>query len=280
MDWSKAKTILIVALIITNSILGFSLYFSGDSKGGATTESEFIAKVTDLLEDKEITISADIPTDTPSILGITVEFEILDDNTLNNLFFGGRGSIDKKSDVITDISYGEEVLSIINKQLTYVSNSKEKIYSNISEEQAIEIADSFLLDKGFSTDDMKLSYIRKRDEVYNLEYTKIFDGNYIEKTFTIITVDFTGVSRLERTWMNMIEMGMTPIEISSAPEALLSLVGKTEVYNKTITDISLCYYFDPARHYLDDPGEAQRGGTIPAWRIQFEDGEKIFIDNY
>ncbi len=55
-----------------------------------------------------------------------------------------------------------------------------------------------------------------------------------------------------------------------------------EVYGKTITDISICYYFDPQKHnYLEDLGEARQGGrAVPAWRIQFSDGYKIFIDEY
>ena len=76
-------------------------------------------------------------------------------------------------------------------------------------------------------------------------------------------------------------MGDKPIEISSAPKSLLAVLGKEEVEGKTITDISICYYFDPQRQdYNDNPEEVQQGTTIPAWRIQFNDGYKIFVDNY
>lgn len=96
-----------------------------------------------------------------------------------------------------------------------------------------------------------------------------------------MVIDNRGVASLERTWLNSLEEGEIPIYINTAPKAMLSLLSMEEVYGKTIEDISLCYYFEPENHeYLEQPNEARKGKTVPAWRVLFDDGYKVIIDNY
>ncbi|SHI16359.1 hypothetical protein SAMN02745180_02515 [Sporanaerobacter acetigenes DSM 13106] len=130
-------------------------------------------------------------------------------------------------------------------------------------------------------DDMKLSFIKNDNGIYYLEYTKIYEGLYVEKTYTKFEIDKCGVKRFERFWLNTKEIGENQIYISTAPKAILGLLTMEEAYGKTIEDISLCYYFDPSRHEdINDPKKTREGKAIPAWRIQFDDGSKILLDEY
>ena len=37
----------------------------------------------------------------------------------------------------------------------------------------------------------------------------------------------------------------------------------------------------PEKHeYLEEPGEAKQGKAVPAWRVEFDDGYKVFLDEY
>ena len=281
MDWSKAKSILIAALIITNSLLLYVLYINDDYKDATLAES-FIEESMQLLENKDIKINTEIPRDLPDIYGLTVEYEILDNTTLNNSFFKGQGKVEHKGEELLEISYEEELLTLINEKLIiYESRTSEILYDIKSQEDAINIATSFLEDKKFNISDMKLSFIKEIDGVYYLEFTKVFDGIYMESTFTNLQIDNTGVKKLDRTWLNMNEAGATKLRISSAPQSLLALISMEEVYGKVIKDISICYYFDPEKQeYVENPSQAKQGSTDLAWRIQFEDGYKVFIDNY
>jgi len=281
MDWSKAKSILIVALIVTNMLLGYVLFLDQNNVD-TTVDDKFVTETIDILNDKNITLNAEIPLTNSNLFGLTVEYELLDSNILNNNFFDGKGQIDSKGEGLLEISLGDEIITVVNKKLIiYELSSNEAIYDIKSEEQAIDIAKNFLESKQFILSDMKLSFIKKVDGVYNIEFTKIYGENYIEATFTNLQIDKSGVKKLERNWLNMKEVGTNLIQVSSAPKSILALISMEEVYGKTITDISLCYYFDPEKQdYIQDPGEAQQGSTIPAWRIQFEDGYKVFIDNY
>lgn len=281
MDWSKAKTILIVALIITNSLLLYVLYINDDYKDATLAES-FIEDSKQLLENKDIKLNTKIPRDIPDLYGLTVEYEILDSTTLNNNFFNGQGNVEPKVEGLLEISYDDELLTLINEKLIiYESKTNDLVYDIKSQEDAINIATNFLVDKEFNISDMELSFVKEIDGVYYLEFTKIFDDIYMESTFTNLQIDNTGVKKLDRTWLNMNEAGATKLKISSAPKSILALISMEEVYGKVIKDISICYYFDPEKQeYVEDPGRAQQGSTDLAWRIQFEDGYKVFIDNY
>ena len=281
MDWSKAKSILIVALIVTNSLLGYVL-FVDQNNVDATIQSEFIEETVILLNNKNIKLETEIPTINPNLFGLTVEYEILDIATLNDNFFQGKGIVETKGEGLLEISYEDQLLTIINKKfIIYESKSEEIKFDSISEQQAIEMAKEFIKDNGFIITDIELSFIKEVDGVYNIEFTKVVDGNFMEATFTNVQLDNRGIRKLERIWLNMNNIGANPIYISSAPKSILALLSMEEVYGKTIKEISLCYYFDPEKHeYIENPGEAQQGRAVPAWRVQFVDGYKVFIDNY
>ena len=211
-----------------------------------------------------------------------VEYEKIDIKELNENFFNNEGVINDNREGLGEIVKDYESVVIVNRKLiTYENKEKKENYPDINKDKAIQIAEEFLKDKQFATSDIKLTYIKEEDRVFYLEYSKLYEDVLVERAFTNLQIDERGVKRLERFWLNIKDLGETEIYISTAPKSILGLLGKEEVYGKTITDISLCYYFDPQRHdYLEEPEEAKQGKAIPAWRIQFSDGYKVFIDEY
>jgi len=280
MDWSKAKTILIIAFIITNVFIVF-LLLSDRPIEEPTITDKFISNVKELLKDKNIYIEASIPREIAYLNSMIVEFEKADNQSLNRLYFDNNGVIHSDGS-LKEITYGMESILIINNRLIIYENNDEKArYNLLNIDDAIEIAEDFLMKGNFSTSDMKLTYSKQENNVFYLEYSKVYEDTYIERAYTNFQIDERGVKRFERLWLNAKEIGDTKIYISTAPKSLLNLLGMQEVYNNTITDISLCYYFDPEKHeYIEEPGEAKQGKAVPAWRIQFEDGYKVYIDEY
>lgn len=281
MNWSKAKTILIVALIVTNVILLYSVY-SEENPIDPTVDEDFLQEVEKSLEEIDIGLKTSIPTFKPSLHGLIVEYDMKDIDLLNQDFFNANGAIVSKGEGFSEINYGNELLSLINdKMILYEATNREKIYNIKNAAEAVEIAHDFLEQRSFDTSDMRTSFLRVEDGLYTIEFTKIYRDNLLESTFTNIQVDNRGVKNLQRSWLNVIDKGTNEIYIDSAPKALLSLLGMSQVQGKDIINISLAYYFEPEIHdYIDEPDEAQRGRAIPAWRITFHDGYKVFIDNY
>ncbi|MBU5438000.1 hypothetical protein KQI42_08275 [Tissierella sp. MSJ-40] len=282
MDWSKAKTILIIAFIVTDILLGYML-FSSEKIVEPTVQQDFIEDALNLLNKKNIILATEIPKDIPYLNTLIVDYEKNSTSTLNNAFFNGDGEIQSDNENLVEIVHESESLLVLNKKKLLIYEDKNYVnkFPNLDEDEAIKIATKFIEDKKFDTSDIKLSFIKKENNTYYIEFSKLYKENYLENAFTNIQVDKRGVKKFERQWLNVKDMGETPIYTSTAPKAILGLLSMEEVYGKTIKDISLCYYFDPEKHnYLEEPKAAKQGKTDPAWRIQFEDGYKVFIGEF
>lgn len=281
MDWSKAKNVLIIAFIVINILMGYVLIVK-DKEVDATNSPDFINQAIGLLNKKEIEVHTDIPNIKPELSTLTVVFENIKPEAINTNFFNDRAYISSVSEELIELSLDDENVSILNKKLLiYESGSTEIKYPTLNEDIVIDIAKDFLVQKGFSIDDLRISHMKRVGEYYYVEFSKIFNNIYLESSFTNIQIDSRGVIKMERMWLDVKEVGESLISISPAPKSILGLLSMKEVYGKSIIDISLCYYFNPGKHdYIEDPLEAKQGRAIPAWRIQFEDGYKVIIDNY
>jgi|GEM_PF-515486 len=282
MDWSKAKTILIVALIITNLVLGYFLFFD-DIYANSTIEDSFIKKTEEVLNKKGIIIDTYLPIDTNATYNISVEYEKYDPVLVNTNFFNGQGELESKDSAFMEIYKENESITIINDKLIIYENVGVLNDKGITTlELAIKEAMDFLQIRGkidTNSNDMELSYYRETIEGYYLVYTKVVNDLYIENSFTTFRIEKGGVRKMERTWLNVNEIEVTNLEIVSAPKAILELLSMEQVYNKTISDVSLCYYFDPERQdYFGEYQGATEGKAIPAWRVQFKDGYKVILD--
>ncbi|NLC02682.1 MAG: hypothetical protein GX787_00185 [Tissierellia bacterium] len=281
MDWSKAKNVLIIAFIAINILMGYVLIVE-NQEVDATNSPDFIQQAEDLLNNKGIEVNTDIPNINPKLSALTVVYENMKPEQVNKNFFNSRGYVSAQGEELAEISLEDESVSILNKKLIiYESNSSENKYPNLNEEDVIPIAKEFLMDKGYNIEDIKISFIKKVSDYYYVEFSKIYNDIYLESAFTNIQINSSGVIKMERMWLDVKEEGENLIAISPAAKSILALLSMKEVYGKTIVDISHCYYFNPGKHdYIDDPLEAKQGRAIPAWRIQFEDGYKVIIDNY
>ena len=260
MDWSKAKTILIISLVIVNIILGLAVFNSNHDIDTSVSE-DFIEDSMRLLNNKSILVDAEIPRDTPSLEGLTVEYETFKTSELNHKFLSDEGKVSIKGQGLVEILTDNEKLTLLNEKLIiFESNQTEEEHQISTNDDAIDIATSFLIGVGYDTIDMKVSYIKEDQGRYYLEFSKIYNDRYLESAFTNIQLDSTGIKKFERLWLNVIEVGDTPIFISNAPKSILGLLSMNEVYGKTIQDISLCHYFNPEKHeYIQDPLDAQQG---------------------
>lgn len=85
MDWSKAKTIIIIALLITNLILGGFLV--NDHMRDVNTEKEAAASAESYLAERGITLSCRIPASATRLPVLFVDFE--EEAAKKDLFYKG-----------------------------------------------------------------------------------------------------------------------------------------------------------------------------------------------
>ncbi len=281
MDWGKAKNILIIAFIVINLIMGY-VFIVKDKEVDATNSPDFINQAIELLNKKQIQVHSEIPNINPKLSALTVVYVNMKPEQINKDYFNNIGHVSSQGEELIEVSLKDETISILNKKLLiYESDSQAIKYPNLTEDDVIPIAKDFLIDKGYSIDDLKISFMKKVGDYYYVEFSKVYSDIYLESAFTNIQLDSRGVIKMERMWLDVKEEGENLISISAASKSILGLLSMKEVYGKTIADISLCYYFNPGKHdYIEDPLETKQGRAIPAWRIQFDDGYKVIIDNY
>ncbi|UJF33343.1 hypothetical protein [Paenibacillus hexagrammi] len=77
MDWSRAKTILIVTFLTLNMILGFQLWTSSINKQTeiAADASGTVEELNRVLRSKNIRLTDNLPTELPNIQVINVKFD-------------------------------------------------------------------------------------------------------------------------------------------------------------------------------------------------------------
>lgn len=274
MDWSKAKTILILVLIVANIILGTIIYRSDKIANEPDESIEFVEKY---LDGKDIDVNTSIPLENGVLNSLNVRFEVMLPREMNSRFFKDDGYVDLSR---SRIEYGDESINIINdRRLLYERYSENN--EKIELEEARAVAMEFLIERAFKTDDMILTSQNETEEGIELIYSKVYDGVMVEKSFTNILVNGDGVVRFDRLWIEVTKDSNNPIDIGSASKALFSLLDDDKYTGKTIDQIEVCYYFDPEEQgYVEDITKTIRGTAIPAWRIVFDDGESAIIDKY
>lgn len=281
MDWSKAKTILIFSFLITNILL-VSILISNEKNIDSTMKKEFIDNAVEILKTKDISIETEIPRELPGLNSLIVEYENLETSQINDKFFSNRGFVNYEDEGLIKIFKDKEYISISNgKKLLYENKDAKSIYTELNNDVVEDIVRKFLSERSYDISDMKLSHIKENNGEYYLMFSQLYKDRYLETAYVNAVVDYGGVKELERMWLNTKNESENPIYINTAPKAMMNLLSIEETYGRTITEIALCYYFNPDGHeYIKEPVEAKQGKTIPAWRIVFDDGYKIIIDNY
>ena len=282
MDWNKIKKILIIALVIANVVLFCYTNYNKFRMRNESTRIDFVREVTALLKEKNITLDTKIPRMRKKLPSVLVAFETSSEEDIKERYFDGKGSVDRPSTDLAEISLDDEYINLVNGRRVYYENRKEENNYDINSlEEAQKIAQKFLLDKKYDTRDIYLSYYEESDGKYILNYTKIFENIPVESSYTNFIIDKRGVMSMDRLWLNVLDTSNQKIFLSPAPRALLALLNKTEYYDKTIEKITPCFYFNPEdQGYIEDITRAVNGRAIPGWKVKFSDGEYTVLSNY
>lgn len=281
MNRKKARTVILLALIVTNIIL-LGFYISNEKKLNSKDSKEFAKETVNILKDHNISVKTQIPINKRPLNSLRVEFESIDPETLNAMFFEGEGQIDTPSRNKVEIQKNNEFITIINgKRILYENTEIKKESREITKENAVNYCMEFLKDKGYETKDLLPGAIEEDSGKIYVNFYKKYKDKVLEKSFTNFSLDKKGIRTMDRLWLNVIEEGSLKIHIWPASKALLSLISNGDYKDKEIVDINMCWYFDPeAQGYVEDITRAMQGRAIPAWRIVFSDGESTIVEGY
>lgn len=278
MNWSRAKTILILAFLVTNIILGISII--KETNNGITNneaDTQYYQEVMKILDKKQLKIRSDLPQAKVSMQNATVEYEIYEPNLIASYFF--EEPTEKIDEDRISFVEGKEQLEIINsKELFYTNKSVENNYESLNSSKAFDIADEFLKKRQLYDENARKTYIREVDGTYHLLYTKLIDEILVEESSMKFSINQSGVFEFSRLWIDGVEPKGEMIELGDPIEVLLKFLSEDDIENLEIIDLQPCYYFGPGKNNIVDYKNAKRGEGIPSWRILLSNGSKYFFE--
>ncbi|MCT4508231.1 MAG: two-component system regulatory protein YycI [Tepidibacter sp.] len=248
MDWSKAKTILIIAFILTNIVLGYNLYINvfRDDNENIFSESS-IDNLNKLLSTKNISINTQIPKDTPTISALSIKYEDLSKSDLDSIF-KGNGSYKVDDKII-------------------IYNGKSDINS-LDIKECTSFTKRFLKKYKFNDDNYLKSTIKKPDHI-EIIYTGKYKDYFLEESYMKFVFYENKDFLFERIWLVPIEEKKQKKRVMTSVEAIMSAYSHIP-QDSVINEIKLGYYFE------SNNMDIEQGDIGPVWRLKVNN-EYIYI---
>lgn len=234
MDWAKAKSIIIVALIAANLFLVvmFVVLKAEDTADEATVQAQTIA----LLEEKKITIDTEVPLKHSEMPVLNVRYDRLDPAFLQ-----------KKLD-----------------------NQNPLPAEKRDSESLLQLSEDFLNSCGVWTDGVVLDRYEQKDDTVVISYRNEYENLRIEDSYILCTIEDGKVVSLDRHWLLPIEFGRTKRATMSASAAIVTFLSDADRPETiVIKEIDMVYWIDSSSY----DGETTISDTaFPAWKITYNDG--------
>ena len=239
MDWTKAKSILIVALIVTNLILVGAYYFQNNDLD--ENEAEMREVTIKLLEDKNIFVKTDIPLEHHRMPKLTVKYD-----TMNQ--------------------------DVIDEQL---ANQDALNENQLTEELLVAKTTEFIENCGLMNEHVVMDEIVRNENDIKVVYKNYIDGIAIEDSYIICTLTDGKITDFKRFWLNPIEVSEIKKEVIPAVAALIKFMSeKTEDDKIYVEDLSLVYWLDSESFDAESP---VTDTAFPAWKITYNHGSVKYI---
>lgn len=248
MDWSKSKTILIIAFILTNIVLGYNLYinvFRYDSQDIFSNRS--ISNLNKLLNTKNISINTQIPKETPSLSTLSIKYEDLSKSDLDSIFKGNG------------------LYKIENKNIIYNGKCDIKAF-NIDE--CTLFTKKFLKKYNFDEDTYLKATVKKEDSI-EIIYTGKYKDYFLEESYMKFTFYSNEDFLFERLWIVPIEEKKQKKRVIASVDAIMSAYSQMPK-DSVINEIKLGYYFE------SNNMDIEQGDIGPVWRLKVNN-EYIYI---
>lgn len=241
MDWTKAKTILIVALLITNIFL--LILYNVLKVDESTNESEILAETVSLLEEKRIYIQGILPEEHPKMPVLIIEYDY-------------RGP--------------DEIEELISGQIQETSGQKNK-------RSDAKIAEDFLKKNSLWDSGIIISKSEKDGDKTTIYYQNEYEGILLAGSTMTCTVEKGKVSHFSRFWLKPVELGKSKKATISASAALINMMrSKGEEESIVVEQMDMVYWIDPSEY-----GSGAISDTaLPAWRVTYNGGKTRFIPAY
>ena len=282
MNWSRAKTILIVVFLIADIFL-FHVTYKGNVE---TTNTNSKSEIAMHLKEQGIKIESIIPDKGISCSLLSVKYKYFDENEALKTFFDSAQNVDiKRDDLKTVINSDGKLLEMKNNgEVLYLDKSMTKAEGEVlNERQALNKVEEFLDKLNININELYSSSKIVEDGYIKMKYTQGYKNMFLDNTYIEIKASNKGVTYLKMLWFESIKNGKTKKEVISPAKALMKLsevFGDTEK-TLTVEEISQGYLFSFNIEQVEKFGvkTVEEGTAIPVWRIK-TNMDYIYINAY
>jgi len=241
MNWSKAKTILIITFVITDIFLLFIFF----KPGAASAEFKDTAQLTEFL----------------SARGIYVDAEQIPG---------------KHKDLPVLYVHSQREYSAIDKLIE--DKSRWKVEGK-NDEDYKKMADAFIKEAGSVYSSAKFSGIERDEGLVKVIYISEVNKITVETSRIVCIFKDGELSDFDCNWLEVIEFHDKPQKTISAAQALLLFMAitsddKEEIY---IEDIEMVYWLDES---VEIELPVSEDTAFPVWKITYNGGEFKHIDAF
>lgn len=242
MDWTKAKTILIVALIVTNVFLIFTFGFNDPVQTEPASEKVLIS----VLAKNNITLATEVPEKQGKMPVLNIEYRVFNKEKVNESVHQGK--------------YNGET-------------------GNDTEEELIRISNLFLKDNNLYSDYVVLEGVKKQGEGTVVKYKNEIDGISIEESYIYCYFENGKLNSVDSYWLEAKNLGDSKKNTISASEALVIFMSQIEKKDEDIVveRIELVYWLDTSSF---DGEELIKDTALPSWKIVYNENQVKHIYAY
>lgn len=255
MDWSKAKTYMIIAFAVTNIFLIWSIACENREHSSRHFFSEdSLNNLHHLLGQKEIRLDAELPKKTPKMGMLQVSYE----EVLPQDY----------PDLIRD--FPNELEIIFGKQIRLMSKRKlEEFTAEEARKETLSFIRDYDLEEGF----VLRSVIEQPDYIH-LIFDARYESMFLEGSRMEFIYQKSGNFYMERTKLKVLQKSPKKKLTKTSVEAVMQASAKIPE-GETIREIELGYCYE---QYSSNPLPKTKTATaFPNWRIRTDSGAFYYI---
>lgn len=256
MESSRVKTILIIALLISNVLLIYDAYTKTNYNfDDYTSQKKYQVEIKNILDKKNIYFDNEFEYFNKDIGTISLTHYKYNQDVVDSLFSEDKGLVSIENE---------------KKQLKYEGHLNLKVFN---EDEVISKVEIFL-NKFSSNNERYLKSIDYSDELIMLSYSQKYEDLYLDGGYMSFSIRKDGNFTMKREWLKVIEKGDKTKKPISSAIAILRALDQIQPDSRII-DISLGYYID-----LDEMLKVQRSTAFPHWKITYKTKDNSIEDIY
>ena len=287
MEWSKAKTILIICFLVGNLILGYQLY--GDPRDHLEKDGEVLwapgteetsQSLRKAFADLDIEVEVSIPEDAPRMYALSVEHDEPEVKDFKQAFFSSGEEVEN---ILVGGRLGgyrteEAVLVLAGSGALRFQRVDSVEEEDMDHEEVREVAESFLDRPGLRPGSIQFDYKHLGEDIFSLFYTQFYRDTPIYGGGIVVNVKGGEVREYQRLWYRVTGYAGRLRQVMSATHAisenLMRIVKMIEESDaEKIVDINLGYYAGTKQ-------QEEKWHAEPVWRIRLDDSSIIFINAF